>query len=211
MADCALLLLHRYYNLFARTFERPFSRSTLDAACEDKEAGIYFFLAAYRAFALTGEKTFAEYARLAAEWITTFVYFWDVGFRPGSPCAVNGFQSTFWPGVSVQNQHLDVFFVPYEVYDLGKRLKDPLLVDVGQGVLKALTHGIAQRPGHWGFPTPGEQAEQFNQTNYFQGPFAPADWRGGYNKWNPSWIIGLVLQAGMRFKYFRDKQKSGKM
>ncbi|NLC58158.1 MAG: hypothetical protein GX774_15100 [Armatimonadetes bacterium] len=195
-----LELLQRYYAHFARTLERPFSRATLDAACEDKEAGIYFFLAAYRAFVLTGDRVYGEYARLAAEWITTFVYFWDVAFRPGSACAINAFRSTFWPGVSVQNMHLDVFFPAFEVYDLGRRLEDRLLRDVGRGVVQAWTHGIAQRPGHWGFPTRGEQAEQFNHTNYFQGPFTEADWRGSVNRWNPSWIIGLVLQAALRFQ-----------
>ncbi len=73
-------------------------------------------------------------------------------------------------------------------------------MQVGQGLLQAWTHGIARRPGHWGFPTPGEQAEQFNHTNYFQGPFTIEDWRGGMNRWNPAWIIGLVLQAALRFE-----------
>ncbi|UUZ85142.1 hypothetical protein LJK88_17120 [Paenibacillus sp. P26] len=35
--------MQRYYELHAETFERPFARSTLDAKCEDKEAGMYFF------------------------------------------------------------------------------------------------------------------------------------------------------------------------
>ena len=142
-----LELLQRYYAHFARTLERPFSRATLDAACEDKEAGIYFFLAAYRAFVLTGDRVYGEYARLAAEWITTFVYFWDVAFRPGSACAINAFRSTFWPGVSVQNMHL-MSSSRIRVCDLGRRLKTAAATLAG----RVGGRTDRQQPGHWGFP-----------------------------------------------------------
>ena len=198
---CGIERLRSYHDLFARTFERPFARATLDAACEDKEAGLYFFLAAYRAWRITGDGEFEDMARTAAEWVATFTYQWDVPMRPDTPCGRNGFRSAFWPGVSVQNMHLDVFATPFETWDFGRRAGDELLERLGLGTMKAWTHGIAQRPGHWGFPTPGEQAEQFNHTNYYQGRgVSVADWRGGVNRWNPSWIVGLVLQAALRFR-----------
>ena len=193
----ARVLLARYHDLFARDFARPFSRSTLDAACEDKEAGLYFFLAAYHAFRLTGAAALAEAARAAAEWAATFVYCWDVPFPEGSACARHGFRTTGWPSVSVQNHHLDVFFFPWEVHDLGRRLGDRLLQDIGLAVLRAWTHGIARHPGDWGYPTPGEQAEAFFQTDWS----TTHSGRGGFNPWNPSWIIGMVLQANLRFAH----------
>ncbi|MHB9140050.1 MAG: glycoside hydrolase family protein, partial [Victivallaceae bacterium] len=199
LLDRGLEILDRYYELFGKTMERPFSCATLDAFCEDKESGIYFFLAAYRAFKITGREVYAEYAKLAAEWISTYVYFWNTGFKKGSICETNNFDSTFWPGVSVQNMHLDVFFPAYELYEFGKTIGDVQLTDIGKGVVAAWSHGIAEYPGHWGFPTPGEQGEQFNHTNYFQGRFTQEDWRGSANRWNPSWIIALVLQAAIRF------------
>nr|MBA2481873.1 hypothetical protein [Planctomycetota bacterium] len=192
----ALRLVRAYDRAFSRNFRSPFARSTLDAACEDKEAGIYCFLAAYRAYLATNDPTFAEQARIAGEWISTFVYFWNVGSRAGSICHQEGFSSTFWPGVSVQNMHLDVFFPAFELADLGRRLRDPMLVGIGEGVMAAWTHGICQRPGHWGFPTPGEQGEQFFQTNW---GLSIDHWRGGANRWNPAWIIALVLQAALKF------------
>lgn len=188
-----LELLARYTELFARTMERPFSRSTLDAACEDKEAGLYYFLAAYHAHRLTGEAALGEQARLAAEWAATFVYAWDVEFPPGGPCARHGFRSTGWPSVSVQNQHLDVFFFPWEVADLGQRLGDPFLRDLGRLVGQACTHGIARVPGDWGYPTAGEQGEAFFQTEW--------SGRGGCTPWNPAWIIALVLQPALRLAH----------
>ena len=199
LAERGMKILKRYYELFGETMERPFSRATLDASCEDKESGIYFFLAAYRAFKLTGDSIFAEYAKLAAEWICTYIYLWDVKVRDESICGKNGFNSVFWPGVSVQNMHLDVFFPAYEIYDFGKITKDEVFTKIGKGVMDAWTHGIAQYPGHWGYPTPGEQGEQFNQTNYYQGPYSIKDWQGGFSPWNPSWIIALVLQAALKF------------
>ena len=193
----ALALLDRYHDRFARDFARPFSRSTLDAACEDKEAGLYFFLAAYHAFRLSGAAPYAEAARAAAEWAATFVYCWDVRWPPGSACARHGFRTTGWPSVSVQNHHIDVFFFPWEVYDLGRRLGDRRLEAIGLAVLRAWTHGIARRPGDWGYPTPGEQAEAFFQTNWS----TTEGGRGGFNPWNPSWITGMVLQANLRLAH----------
>lgn len=201
LAEDGLKTLERYYELFCKTMERPFSCATLDAFCEDKESGIYFFLAAYRAFKIAKTDVYADYARTAAEWISTYVYLWNVGFKKGSACERNGFDSTFWPGVSVQNMHLDVFFSAFEVYEFGKATGDVQLAEIGEGVLSAWSHGIARRSGDWGFKTPGEQGEQFNHTNYFQGPFTKEDWRGSFNRWNPSWIIALVLQAAIKFDY----------
>lgn len=204
LADAALQrrgleLLARYDDLFARTFVRPFSRSTLDAACEDKEAGLYFFLAAYHAFRLTGDKRLADSARVAAEWAATFVYCWEAELPASSACARLGLRTSCWSSVSVQNHHLDVFFFPWEIHDLGRRLQDPFLQELGLGVLQAWTHGIARSAGAWGYPTPGEQGEAFFQTNWS----TDGSGRGGFNPWNPSWIVGMVLQATLRFAHPR--------
>ena len=46
----------------ADDFARPFSHATLDAACEDKEAGMYFFLCAYELLRRTGEDRYRDWA-----------------------------------------------------------------------------------------------------------------------------------------------------
>lgn len=198
--DGAKALMDAYWRMCGDTFERPFARSTLDARCEDKEAGIYFFLAARELWDLTGEPRYRAWAELAADWILTYVYFWDTGFRPGTICAANGFITTGWPGVSVQNHHLDVCFPAYELYDFGRRTGNAMYQRLGRTVFDAWSHGICRTPGDWEHAVPGEQGEQFFQTNYFQGPSDPSFWRGGYNRWNPSWIVGLVLEAALRFR-----------
>ncbi|OGV77845.1 MAG: hypothetical protein A3K19_18655 [Lentisphaerae bacterium RIFOXYB12_FULL_65_16] len=197
--DGAKALMEAYWRMSGDTFERPFARSTLDARCEDKEAGIYFFLAARELWELTGEPRYRAWAELAADWILTYVYFWDTGFRPGTICSEQGFVTTGWPGVSVQNHHLDVFFPAYELCDFGRKTGNAMYQRLGRMIFDAWSHGICRTPGDWEHAVPGEQGEQFFQTNYFQGPFDPSFWRGGYNRWNPSWIVGLVLEAALRF------------
>jgi hypothetical protein len=194
LAARGLELLERYEDLFAVDFKRPFSRSTLDAACEDKEAGLYFFLAAYHAFGLTDAPRWADAACRGAEWAATFVYCWDAAFPPGSPCARQGLRTSGWSSVSVQNHHIDVFFFPWEIHALGQRLDDGFLRDLGQATLHAFSQGIAESRGAWGYPTPGEQGEAFFQTNWS----TDGSGRGGFNRWNPSWIIASVLQPTLR-------------
>jgi hypothetical protein len=200
LTDAACLILDRYAEIYTADFRHPFNGATLDAACEDKEAGLFYFLAAARAYALTQDARYAKQAELAADWVATFIYHWNVPMRPGTTLADEKFCSCLWPGVSVQNMHLDVFHAPYELYAFGRSIGNDRLMQMGQGIMQAWTHGIAQRPGHWGYDIPGEQAEQFFQTNYIQGPGGPELWRGGFNPWNPSWIIANVLEAALKFR-----------
>lgn len=196
----ACIILDRYAQLYLTDSRRVFNGATLDAACEDKEAGLFYFLACARAFAVTRQARFAERALLAADWTATFIYHWDVPMRPGTTCANEGFRTSFWPGVSVQNMHLDVFYAPWELYDFAREMGNDRLMRIGLGMMSAWTHGMAQYSGHWGYDIPGEQAEQFFHTNYIQGPGGPELWRGGFNPWNPSWVIANVLDAALKFQ-----------
>lgn len=200
LIERACALLDRYAEIYTSDFRRPFNGATLDASCEDKEAGLYYFLACARAFQMTRQPRFAEQAMLAADWTATFIYHWDAPMLPGTRCADEGFRTSFWPGVSVQNMHLDVFHAPYELYDFACDVGNERLMQIGLGMMQAWTYGIAQYPGHWGYDIPGEQAEQFFQTNYIQGPGGPELWRGGFNSWNPSWVIATVLEAALKFR-----------
>src|SRR5699024_694341 len=96
--------------------------------------------------------------------------------------------------------HLDVYFPSYEMWEFGKMINESRFMTIGKLTFNAFSHGISTKPGDWEFPVPGEQGEQFMQTNYSQGPCSEKDWRGGFNRWNPSWIIATVLEAGLNFK-----------
>jgi len=197
--------LQLYYNYQAAEFDLPFSRMTMDARCEDKEAGMYFFQACLAMFEVTGDKMYDEWAAISADWIMTFVYFWDNGFKKDSYYHKMGFTSVGWPGVSVQNHHLDVFFPCFEMYEFGKRTGNKMYEHFGRLVYQAFTHGICTKPGEWKFDVIGEQSEQFYHTNYFQSGYPNIlpwcnEWRKDVRIWNPSWIIAQVLEPAWYFK-----------
>lgn len=190
--DAAETMMQRYYELHAQTFERPFARSTLDANCEDKEAGMYFFLAAYELFVLTKNERFSEWAEISGDWLLTYVYMWNPVFDQGSQFRNAGFTATGWPGVSVQNHHLDVFFPTFEFWHFGQLTGKTQYERLGRMVFDALGQGICTKPGEWNFTVVGEQGEGFFQTHWHH--------RGHSNKWNPSWVTALVLHNALRFQ-----------
>lgn len=141
MLRTAEALVEEYHQRFAHDYATPFARATLDAACEDKEGGIAYFVCAYELLLLTGKKRWAARAQEAADWLLTWVYQWDPPFRDGR------FATTGWPGVSVQNHHVDVFFPAYELARLGDLVGRPVYRELGELVLNAFGQGICTRPG----------------------------------------------------------------
>ncbi|MGW8949521.1 hypothetical protein [Streptomyces sp. NPDC055709] len=185
-------LTERYQHLHAEDFARPFARATLDAACEDKEAGIAFFLCAHELLELTGEARWRERAEAAADWLLTWVYQWNPRFAPGSPLHERGFAATGWPGVSVQNHHVDVFFPVYELWRFGELAGRPVYSELAELIMYAMGQGICTRPGEWDFEHPGEQAEAYFPTNWQA--------RGTSNTWNPSWVTAQALANALRLR-----------
>ncbi|MEV0614276.1 hypothetical protein AB0I81_13200 [Nonomuraea sp. NPDC050404] len=185
-------VLAAYHRLHAATFERPFAHATLDASGEDKEAGMYFFLAAYELYRLTGQEQYAQWAETAADWLLTFVYVWSPEYDSGSTFERRGFKASGWPAVSVQNHHLDVFFPTSELSEFGLTTGRTWYAEQADRILHAMGQGICQEPGDWGFQTPGEQGEGFFQTNWQR--------TGEANTWNPSWVIALPLYHALRMR-----------
>ncbi|MGP3929075.1 hypothetical protein [Nonomuraea sp. KM88] len=182
-------LLGRYHRLHAATFERPFAHATLDASGEDKEAGMYYFQAAFELYRLTGRETYARWAETAADWLLTFVYVWSPEFDAGSTFERRGFKACGWPSVSVQNHHLDVFFPTSELMEFGLMTGRTHYAERAETILHAMGQGICTEPGDWGFDVPGEQGEGFFQTNWQR--------KGEANTWNPSWVIALPLHHAL--------------
>lgn len=194
-----------YADMHMKTFEIPFARATMDAKCEDKEAGLYFFEAAAELYRLTKEEQFKTWAEIAGDWILTFVFFWETGFAKDTPCAKKNFKTTGWPGVSVQNHHMDVFFPSFDMYQFGKLAGIAKFEEMGKNVCAALTYGVCTEEGEWGFSVVGEQGEHYYHTNYFQVRYPNvmkhmSNWRGGMQVWNPSWITAQVFSSTLRFK-----------
>lgn len=211
--EYAKMKYDRYAQLHMDTFDIPFACATMDAKCEDKEAGIYFFLTAANIYRVTKEEKYKNWASISADWLLTFVFFWETGFYPGSKCDKKQFSTVGWPGVSVQNHHLDVFFPSYELYAFGKAIKEERYEVMGCNVRNAMTNGVCKEPGDWGFDVIGEQGEHYYHTNYYQSRYPGVlghldEWRGGMQVWNPSWITAQVLQNNLMF-YYEAKDKRG--
>jgi hypothetical protein len=218
-------MIRAYWKIGGDRFDTPFSKATLDSGCEDKEAAIPFFVAAADLYDMTRKPEYKLWAEVTGDWILTWVYFWDVKLTKGSICDHYGFRSSGWPSVSVENQHLDVFFPAFEMYEFGRKHGDNLFEHMGKAVFEACSHGISRGNGDWFFDKPGRQGEQFYQTRW---GFAPRVgtypekfrehfrefgitgetlnqniWDGGYNPWDTSWIIVMVLDAAQSFKHGR--------
>ncbi|WP_053170499.1 hypothetical protein [Streptomyces sp. SBT349] len=185
-------LLGRYQRAHADDFATPFAHATLDAACEDKEGGIAFFLSAYELLLLTGESRYRAWAAAAADWLLTWVYQWNPAYPPGSPLRERGFDATGWPAVSVQNHHVDVFFPVHELARFGELAGRPEYTALADTMIHAMGQGICARPGEWDFDGPGEQAEGFFPTHWQA--------RGTSNTWNPSWVTAQVLANALRLR-----------
>ena len=195
-------LLVAYHRLFLTDFATPPWGSTLDARCEDKEAGLFLLAAALDGYDSIGEGRFLDWARAAADWALTFYYTWDVAFPPGKPCH-GRLSSTGWPSVSVQNHHLDAFACPSLFLRLSRATGDVRYGRFAQTVAWAATQAVARKGCPWGFNRPdrqsvvGEQGEALFHTNYWQGQGDETLWRGGHNHWNPLWVCVLPLQEAV--------------
>lgn len=188
--DHAVELAEHYHSQHTLTFDRPFDHSTLDAACEDKEGGLAYFRMVVDLWRLTGHDRFRDRAEIVADWLLTWVYHWSPEFDLDAPLTARGFSATGWPGVSVQNHHLDVFFPTYELWWLGRETGNAHYQAMAEMIMDAMGQGICREPGDWDFDVVGEQAEAFFVTAWQD--------RGRSNTWNPSWVIALPLWHALR-------------
>ncbi|MFW6108630.1 MAG: hypothetical protein ACOC8D_02335 [bacterium] len=195
-------LMVAYHDAFLEDFATPPWGATLDARCEDKEAGLFLLAAALDNYDSIGEGRFLEWAKAAADWALTFYYVWDVAFPPDKPCR-GRLRTTGWPSVSVQNHHLDAFACPSLFVRLARASGDVRYERFAQTIAWAATQGVARKRCPWGFQRPdrhgvvGEQGEAFFHTHYWQGPGDRSLWRGGHNHWNPLWVCVLPLQEAI--------------
>jgi hypothetical protein len=153
---------------------------------------MYFFLAAYELFRLTGDDLYASWAEVAADWLLTWVYVWSPEQDLDAPLRAAGFNAIGWPTVSVQNHHLDTFFPSYELKEFGILTSRPAYVAAAETTVNAMGQSICGAPGDWGFQIVGEQGEAVFQTHWQR--------RGHANTWNPSWVIAVPLANALRLR-----------
>ena len=185
LLDRAVELAEAYHRVYGLSFDRPFARSTLDAACEDKEGGLAYLELLMTMHEVTGHEQYLQRALVTADWLLTWVYHWNPVQDRGASLRERGFSAIGWPGVSVQNHHLDVFFPSFDLWRLGLLTGERRLQHWARTIVSAMGQGICTAPGEWEFEVVGEQAEAFYVTNWQH--------RGFSNTWNPSWVIAHPL------------------
>jgi hypothetical protein len=190
--------LRAYWEYNSKDLSKPYWGATLDAGCEDKESGAGFLHACLAVYEATKKQEYLEWAKDAADWLLTFVYFYDTGFRKGTPC-YKRINTIGWTSVSVQNHHLDVWgnFIVPDLLMLSNFTKEEFYKEIAVMMFDATSQGIATQEYMWGYEREGDQSEQFYQTNYYQDG-TQADWRGGFSHWHPAWIVASTLVAGIK-------------
>ena len=193
--ETAESLMKAYYEEYGRDLKYSYSGATLDAACEDKEAGQGMLHGAISLYETTHNPEYLEWARDAADWLLTWYYVYDADFPSGAP--LHGTVDTVgWMTVSVQNEVIDMFgdFSAADLYELGKYLHDQRYQKISRTIFEASTQTIA-RPGHmFGLPEPGMQFEHVTQTDY--GHVHGARWRGEGFVPEIIWPLGNTLYSG---------------
>jgi hypothetical protein len=176
--------------------QEPYWGGTLDARCEDKEgawAALQGFAALYEA---EHEPKYLNAAIHAADVCLSYLYVWDVEL-PAGRLADHAVKTRGWTGVSVQNQHLDVFGVVFT----------PVLWQLGEWTgnerYRQLARLMFVSCGQMTDLATGLQGEQLFQTNYQQHDATDAveRMRGGYSeRWNIFWITAHFLTAAAEFE-----------
>lgn len=189
-----------YYAKRHLSMDEPYWGGTLDATCEDKEGAWGAFQGFLAVYELTKDPKYLKYAKHACDVTLSYTVVWDIPLVAGR-MADHYFKTRGWTGVSVQNQHLDVYGVVISpsVYQLGIYLKDD--------TLKKLAKTMFLSCGQIIDPT-GSQGEQLLHTNFAQhGDMSNVfKLRGGYSEgWTVFWITAHFLNAAARFEAMNIK------
>ena len=144
-------------------------------------------------YEVTSEKKYLDWARHACDVCLSYTVVWDIPLPPGR-LSDHGFKTRGWPGVSPQNQHLDVYGVLYtpEIYRMGELLQTAAYQQLADVMF--CTCGQLIDPF-------GSQGEQIQQTNFAQhGDMSDVlKLRGGYSEsWTVFWITAHFLNAQAR-------------
>ena len=105
--DKALAKAGKYY---ASLMDRNgFYADTLDADCVDKEAGAALLRAFMDLYERSQDEYYLKYARIAAGFVLSWMFTYNVSFNPDSPLGKRGFRTAGMTAVSVAHHHLDFY------------------------------------------------------------------------------------------------------
>lgn len=175
------------------SMKEPYWGGTLDANCEDKEGAVAAFQGFLALYTLEGEQKYLDAAKHACDVFLSYLNVWDISLPPGR-LSDHAFKTRGWTGVSVQNQHLDIYGVLLtpELACLAKALNHPHYGKLPEVMFRSCGQLIDPF---------GSQGEQIQQTNFAQrGDMTNVQkLRGGYSEsWTVFWITAHFLNAAAR-------------
>ena len=190
----------RYYAGLAERGE--FFADTLDADSCDKEAGAALLALFLDLHERDGGRAWLDHARMAAEFLLSWIWQYDCPFPPGSPLGSRSFSTRGMSSVSVAHHHLDFYgmSIAYDFLRYAERSGDGLYRAQAELLLRACRQLVAG-PEDWlgrGPEEVGWQPEQINHTewDYFDRP----DRRAGHFDIDIAWVTVLGLGGYQRVK-----------
>lgn len=153
------------------------------------EDGYVALMAYLHLWEATGSARWLELARLAADWMLTFRYVYDVGFDPVSMLGVYDFGTRGADQASSSNQHLHAYglICHRELHLLAEALDDPHYAARADDTLACFRQFVARRDGDFNAYR-GMVSERYYQTACFQP-------KGMLLTLSHAWSVGVLLLA----------------
>ncbi len=166
--DMALKKAGKYYA--ALIDNNGFYADTLDADCVDKEAGCALLRAFVDLYERSHDEFYLKYARLAAGFVLSWMFTYNVPFNPKSMLGKRGFKTKGMTAVSVAHHHLDFYglFIAYDFLRLWEAARDEFWRACAQRMIDACGQLISSEKDLLGRSRDfiGWQPEQINQTKW---------------------------------------------
>jgi len=166
--DTALKKAGKYYASLIDS--NGFFADTLDADCVDKEGGCALLRAFLDLYERSHDDFYLKYARLAAGFVLSWMFTYNVIFDPKSMAGKRGFRTQGMTAVSVAHHHMDFYglFIAYDFLRLWEATKDEFWKACAQRMIDACGQLISSEKDLLGKSRDftGWQPEQVNQTNW---------------------------------------------
>ncbi|QQO09066.1 hypothetical protein [Breznakiella homolactica] len=200
-----------YYSALAD--EGAFFGDTLDADSCDKEAGTALLAMFLDLYERNNDGSLLRYAREAADFVISWIWQYNVFFRPDTPLGKRGFRTAGLTSVSVAHHHLDFYgmAIAYDFLRLWEHTGESFYYDQACLMVNSCTQLVARGDDLLGrgAEDTGWQPEQLNHTewDYFGRPGC----RSGYFDIDIAWVHVLGLGAYQRIsRRFPDVLGSGR-
>jgi glyoxylase-like metal-dependent hydrolase (beta-lactamase superfamily II) len=157
---------------------------------EDTYNAVIAMLALWNA---TDDKQWLDLARIAADWLLTYRWSYNVRFPAGTPLAKRGYRTRGADIASPSNNHIHMYglICQRELFQLSRLLEDPWYAAAATAHLACFVDEITLRKGQFGGPERrGMVAEQWYTVDWSREGRA-----GEMSPVSHAWCLGLLLLA----------------